>query len=74
MHFRDKFHTLIIIKKCLKKNIKNPARQTIKRTFSNIQKKKLSKNIKNCMSYHADRGGRISFEKNAFVQRECVLL
>ena len=29
-------------------------------------KKIASKNIENCMSYRADRGGKSSFEKNAF--------
>ena len=29
-------------------------------------KKIALKNIENCMSYHADRNGKSSFEKNAF--------
>lgn len=52
--------------KFFNKNIENTARQTIEKTFSNILKKIASKNVKNCMSYHADRAGKSSFEKNAF--------
>ena len=63
---RHKFYTLIIFIKFLNQNIKNRTRHTIEKRVLNVFKKIASKNIENCMSYHADRGGKSSFEKNAF--------